>query len=60
MLAWALDASGIPYAIGGAIALGVWSDPRSTYDVDINLFVEGAELERAFDVLQDVGVVLDR
>lgn len=60
MLARALDAGGIPYAIGGAIALGVWSDPRSTYDVDINLFVEGAELERAFDVLEGAGVVLDR
>lgn len=35
-LAAALDGAGIPYAIGGAIALGAWSDPRGTYDVDLN------------------------
>ena len=33
----ALEAARVPYAIGGALALGVWSDPRGIYDVDINL-----------------------
>lgn len=34
-----LDRRGIPYAIGGALALGMWSDPRGTKDVDLNVFV---------------------
>ena len=33
-LASALEVAGVPYAIGGAIALGAWSDPRGTHDVD--------------------------
>ena len=56
----ALDAAGIPYAIGGAIALGAWSDPRGTYDVEINLFVKPGELDNALDVLERVGVTIDR
>ena len=59
-LASALDAAGIPYAIGGAIALGAWSDPRGTHDVDINLFVDHAGLDAALDVLDAAGVVIDR
>lgn len=54
-LAAALDAAGVPYAIGGAIAYGLWGDPRGTSDVDVNLFVdhaglavEGDDLDRAY------------
>ena len=60
MLAAALDAAGVPYAIGGAIALGVWSDPRGTYDVDINLFVDHDGLDAALDVLASAGLEIDR
>jgi hypothetical protein len=52
-LADALEQSGIPYAIGGAIALGFYAPPRATVDVDVNVFVspEG-ELARALDALR--------
>ncbi len=59
-LAAALDAAGIPYAIGGAIALGAWSDPRGTYHVDVSLFVDHHGLQAALDVLSAAGVVVDR
>jgi hypothetical protein len=59
-LAAALDAVGIPYAIGGAIAWGIWADPRGTHDVDINLFVRPEELDRALDVLCEAGLEIDR
>lgn len=59
-LAKELDAAGIPYAIGGAIAYGLWGDPRGTHDVDINLFVDHDGLDRALDALERSGVSLDR
>lgn len=59
-LAAGLDGAGIPYAIGGAIAYGLWGDPRGTHDVDVNLFVDHAGLDRALDVLEGCGVSLDR
>ena len=59
-LAIALDAAGIRYAIGGAIALGIWAEPRGTYDVDINLFIDHTGLDSALDVLAAAGVAVDR
>lgn len=59
-LASALDGAGVPYAIGGAIAYGVWGDPRGTHDVDINLFVEDAQLDVALDALVGAGLEIDR
>ncbi len=48
-----LEAAGLPYAIGGALALGVHGVSRSTQDVDINVFVkldgEDDERVRAWD-----------
>ena len=38
-LADVLEAHDIPYAIGGALALGYYAEPRGTVDVDINIFV---------------------
>lgn len=34
-----LDRSGIPFAFGGAIALNYHREPRSTLDIDVNVFV---------------------
>jgi hypothetical protein len=34
-----LAASGIPHAIGGAIALGHYAEPRAIRDIDVNVFV---------------------
>lgn len=62
-LADALEAAQLPYAIGGAIALAYWAPPRGTADVDLNIFIGPADLERverALDVLESIGVVLDR
>ena len=39
-LASKLNALGQDYALGGAIALGFWSTPRGTMDVDLTLFVK--------------------
>lgn len=35
----ALAASKVPHAIGGAIALAYYAEPRATVDVDVNVFV---------------------
>ena len=51
---------GIPYAIGGAIALAYYAPPRATIDVDVNVFVPIDE--RFADVvaaLSEAGFALD-
>ncbi len=59
-LAHVLESNGVEYAIGGALALGVWSDPRGTLDVDINLFVAQDRAAQVLDVLATAGVLFDR
>ena len=50
----ALDAAGLPHAIGGAIALAYWTkDPRGTSDVDVNVFVPAEAAERGLGALPD-------
>jgi hypothetical protein len=55
-----LEASGLPYALGGAVAYSAWGEPRATRDIDLNRWVEPAALPSAFDVLASAGVTLDR
>lgn len=55
-----LERAGIPYAIGGALALGVWSQPRGTSDVDLNIFIATDALEAALDALAQAGLEIDR
>jgi len=51
-----LEQYGIPYAIGGAIALGFYAAPRATLDVDVNVFLPPAtELHRVLAVLGNAG-----
>jgi hypothetical protein len=57
-IARALEADGISYAIGGAVALGVHGVPRGTHDVDVNVFIEEAELPRVVAVLRGLGIEL--
>lgn len=50
----------VVYGLGGAFAYGFWAVPRSTIDIDINIFTESeeispAEVERLLDVLQKMG-----
>jgi hypothetical protein len=55
-----LDEDGLPYGIGGALALGAWGAIRATKDVDMTIFVHEDELSRAFDALEWAGVMIDR
>jgi hypothetical protein len=52
-----LDEDALPYAIGGALALGVWGAPRATNDVDLSVFVPRVELPRVLDSLDRAGVI---
>lgn len=54
------DEDRIPYAIGGALALGVWGAPRATKDVDLSVFVGRDELGRVLDSLERAGVLVPR
>lgn len=58
-LAAALDQAGIPYALGGALAYGLWGVPRATIDVDVNVFVDDAGLAGVVDALAALGVEID-
>lgn len=50
----------VPYAIGGALALGFYAPPRATVDVDVNLFVPPAEgFEATTAALHEAGFVPD-
>ena len=54
-LAAGLDEIGLSYAIGGAIALGYWGQPRGTLDVDLTLFVDASKPSEAIWILQQLG-----
>ncbi len=59
-LADALEAHGLDYAIGGALALGFYAPPRATVDVDLNVFVPPATgLARALAALAQAGFAPD-
>ena len=53
----AFDGAEIPHAVGGAIALGYYAEPRATIDLDINVFVPATDHETVFDAIADLGVV---
>lgn len=59
-IADAFEAGGIPYAIGGALALATWGFPRATNDVDIDVFVTPEELDEVLTILERIGCELDR
>lgn len=58
-VASALETAGVPYAIGGAIALTMHGFPRATRDVDVNVFCEPSELPTTLAALQRAGLALD-
>jgi hypothetical protein len=55
----ALAAAKVPHAIGGALALAYYAEPRATVDMDVNVFLttdRWADVRRALDPLGiDVG-----
>jgi hypothetical protein len=59
VLADTFDAHGIPYALGGALAYGIWGIPRATLDVDINVFIEDDELGKLADALSALGIATE-
>jgi len=54
-----LEARGIPYAVGGALAYGLWGIPRATVDVDLNVFVTDDRLGEVCAALTALGIEAD-
>jgi hypothetical protein len=59
-LAAALERQGVPYALGGALAYGLWAVPRATLDVDVNVFVNDDGLDTVYAALESLGIVVSR
>jgi hypothetical protein len=57
-VASALEAAQVDYAIGGALAYGVWGIPRATLHIDVNIFLEATALSPALEALAGLGVTL--
>jgi hypothetical protein len=55
----ALAEARVPHAIGGAIALAYYAEPRATIDIDINVFVRTDRWPGVRDALAAVGVDVD-
>ena len=53
-IAAALDAVGCEYAIGGAIALGFWAEPRGTLDINVTLFLPPDQPSNCVRTLQKI------
>jgi hypothetical protein len=52
----ALTAAKVPHAIGGALALAYYAEPRATIDVDINVFVHTDRWPEICRALAPLGV----
>ncbi|HMI80388.1 MAG TPA: hypothetical protein VK480_01245 [Solirubrobacterales bacterium] len=55
----ALTAAKVPHAIGGALALAYYAEPRTTIDVDVNVFVQTERWSDVRDALAPLGVDVD-
>ncbi|HET7509678.1 MAG TPA: hypothetical protein VFJ65_05445 [Solirubrobacterales bacterium] len=55
----ALTAAKVPHAIGGALALAYYAEPRTTIDVDVNVFVPTERWPDVRDALAPLGVNVD-
>ena len=51
-----LDAAKVPHAIGGALALAYYAEPRATVDIDVNVFVATDRWPQVRDALSPLGV----
>jgi hypothetical protein len=52
----ALDEARVPHALGGALALAYYADPRATIDIDVNVFVPTERWPDVIDALEKLGV----
>lgn len=56
----ALDEAKVPHALGGALALAYYAEPRATIDIDINVFLaDTGRWPAAIDALAALGVNAD-
>lgn len=55
----ALSTKKIPHAIGGALALAYYAEPRATIDIDLNVFVPTAHWPLVTEALAPLGVQID-
>lgn len=55
----ALAAVNVPHAIGGAIALSYYTEPRATVDIDVNVFVPTDSWPEVSAALEEIGVDVD-
>ncbi len=51
-----LEAARIPHAIGGALALAYYAEPRATVDVDVNVFVSTDRWPEIRVALKEIGI----
>ncbi len=49
----------VPHALGGALALAYYADPRATIDIDINVFLPADQSQRVIDGLGELGIDSD-
>ncbi len=56
----ALADAKVPHALGGALALAYYADPRATIDIDINVFVPTERWRDVVEALTEIGVSADR
>jgi hypothetical protein len=52
----ALEAVKVPHAIGGALALAYYAEPRATIDIDVNVFLSTDRWPEVRDALSPLGV----
>lgn len=52
----ALDDARIPHALGGALALAYYADPRATIDIDINVFLPTERWPDVVAALEALGI----
>lgn len=55
----ALGSKKIPHAIGGALALAYYAEPRATIDIDLNVFVPTTSYPLVIGALSPLGVKVD-
>lgn len=55
----ALTDAEAPHALGGALALAYYAEPRATIDIDINVFVPTKRWREVIDALTQIGVSAD-
>ncbi|MGH2608370.1 MAG: hypothetical protein ACRDHF_04710 [Tepidiformaceae bacterium] len=53
-----LEREAVPYAVGGAVALGYWSPGRGTEDIDFNIFLPASRAPEIFALLTTLGVTV--